>query len=213
MSAADKRRRPQSLRVLMIDNFDSFSFNLVDELRKRQVDVEIWRNDIDPEKALAITEQWTGPGLVVLSPGPGSPRDAGSCIDIIKCCSGRVPVFGVCLGHQAIVEAYGGKVGFAGEVVHGKTAQIDHDGTGPFTGLASPMSAARYHSLAASELPSSLNVTARCGKIVMAIQHIEAPVFGVQFHPESILTPQGGSLIEGVIQWASAWTKTPEIEP
>ena len=204
---------PQGLHVLLIDNFDSFSFNLVDEFRKRNATVEIWRNDIPAEQALAITQQWTGPGLVLLSPGPGKPRDAGSCIDIIKQCATLVPIFGVCLGHQAIVEAFEGEVAYAGEVVHGKTAQIDHEKVGPFTDLPNPMYAARYHSLAAKTLPSCLRVTATTGDIVMAVEHESSPIFGVQFHPESILTPQGGSLIEGVIRWASAWAQKQERRP
>jgi anthranilate synthase component 2 len=195
----------EALKVLLIDNFDSFSFNLVDELRKRDAEVHVWRNDIDVEHAFAILEQWTGPRLVVLSPGPGSPRDAGCCIELVKRCEAEVPVFGVCLGHQAIVEAFGGEVAYAGEVVHGKTARVDHDGSGPFTGLPSPMYAARYHSLAAKHVPSPLTVTARTGDIVMAVEHQSAPIVGVQFHPESILTPRGGCLIEGVIQWATVW--------
>jgi anthranilate synthase component 2/anthranilate synthase/phosphoribosyltransferase len=190
------------LSVLLIDNFDSFSFNLVDELEKRDAAVAVWRNDVPAERALDLCLALPAPRLLVLSPGPGAPRDAGCTLELVRLCAGRVPVFGVCLGHQAIVEAFGGEVGFAGEVVHGKPASITHDGTGIFEGLPSPMVAGRYHSLAARKVPPELRVTARTGDVVMAVEHRTDPVAGVQFHPESILTPHGGTLIESVIRWA-----------
>jgi anthranilate synthase component 2 len=190
------------MKALFIDNFDSFSFNLVDELEKRDAQVEVWRNDVSVERALA---ELSDKQLLVLSPGPGTPAEAGSCIELVRAASGRVPIFGVCLGHQVIVEAFGGKVGFAGEVVHGKSARIDHDKSGPLAALPSPMHAARYHSLAALELPEVLRATARTGDVVMAVEHVSAPVFGVQFHPESILTPHGGTLMAEVMRWAARW--------
>ena len=189
------------MKVLLIDNFDSFSFNLVDELEKRGAEVEVWRNDADADAALARVETMAAPRLLVLSPGPGTPAEAGCTIELAR--RATVPVFGVCLGHQAIVEAFGGRVGFAGEVVHGKPARIEHDRRGPLASLPSPMLAARYHSLAALELPDVLRVTARAGDIVMAVEHVEKPIYGVQFHPESILTPHGGTLMAEVMRWAS----------
>jgi anthranilate synthase component 2 len=196
------------MNVLLIDNFDSFSFNLVDELRRRDAAVTVWRNDIALDHALSLARALPLPRLVVLSPGPGSPSQAGCCVALAKAaCKQRIPLFGVCLGHQAIVEALGGEVGFAGEVVHGKAARIEHDDSPLFAGLPSPMFAARYHSLAATRLPDSLRVTAHTrsaagAKLVMAVEHREAPIAGVQFHPESILTPRGGTLIANVLSWA-----------
>jgi anthranilate synthase component II len=190
------------MHVLFIDNFDSFSFNLVDELARRGAKLEVWRNDIAADEALERAAKLPGPRLLVLSPGPGAPADAGCCVELVQ--RATLPVFGICLGHQAIVEAYGGRVGFAGEVVHGKAARITHDDSALFAGLPSPMLAARYHSLAALELPEALAVTARCDDIVMAVAHRSAPVIGVQFHPESILTPHGGLLMDNLLAWAAA---------
>lgn len=190
------------LSALLIDNFDSFTFNLVDELRRRGVDVSVWRNDLSAEEALARALALPAPRLLVISPGPGAPAHAGCCVPLVRLACGRLPVFGVCLGHQAMVEAFGGRVGFAGEVVHGKTASVTHDGVGPFAGLPSPLLVGRYHSLAAEIVPPELRVTARCGDLVMAVQHRSAPLFGVQFHPESVLTPRGGALMGGMVAWA-----------
>jgi anthranilate synthase component II len=194
------------MNVLFIDNFDSFSFNLVDELRKRGAAVHVHRNDLPAERAVELALALPAPRLVVVSPGPGAPRDAGCIVALAAALArrGDVPLFGVCLGHQAIVEACGGRVGFAGEVVHGKTAAIVHDGSGPLAGLPSPMPVARYHSLAAHDVGPDLRVIARAGEIVMAVLHVRAPIFGVQFHPESILTPQGGLLVDAVMRWAAA---------
>jgi anthranilate synthase component 2 len=194
-----------SLSTLLVDNFDSFSFNLVDELEKRGAEVEVWRNDVAAEELLARSLALPAPRLLVISPGPGTPAEAGSTVALCRAAAGRLPIFGVCLGHQSIVEAFGGEVGFAGEVVHGKAARIEHDGSGPFAGLPSPMYAARYHSLAARRLPDVLRATAHCGTLVMAVEHASAPVFGVQFHPESILTPHGGKLVQQVMRWAERW--------
>jgi len=190
------------LNLLFIDNFDSFTFNLVDEFRRRGCAVNVWRNDISADEGLELALSMPKPSMIVLSPGPGSPSEAGCCIELIKKSAGKVPVFGICLGHQAIVEAMGGKVGFAGEVVHGKPALVEHDGTGIFAGLDSPLQAGRYHSLAALTLPSCLKVIAKKGALTMGIEHLQYPIIGLQFHPESILTPMGGVLIESVIKWA-----------
>jgi anthranilate synthase component II len=186
--------------VLFIDNFDSFTFNLVDELRKRGALVSVWRNDLPAAAALARALGLPAPRLLVLSPGPGAPAQAGCCVELIRLAAGRIPLFGVCLGHQAIVEAFGGTVGSAGEVVHGKAARVEHGGAGMFQGLPSPLRAGRYHSLAAIALPDELAATAHCGPVVMAVEHRRLPVWGVQFHPESILTPSGGELLERVLE-------------
>lgn len=191
------------MNVLFIDNFDSFSFNLVDDLRRRGAEVHVWRNDIAADEALARALALPAPRLIVISPGPGDPTDAGCCVPLVGLGLGKLPIFGVCLGHQAIVEACGGRVGYAGEVVHGKAARVVHGGEGIFAGLPSPMLAARYHSLAALHLPDDLEVIAHCGELVMAVRHRTAALLGVQFHPESILTPAGGLLMDAVLRWAT----------
>lgn len=192
------------MNVLVIDNFDSFSFNLVDELEKREAAVQVWRHDVPLERALALALALPTPRLVLISPGPGKPEHAGCSVGLARgAVEAGIPVFGVCLGHQAIVTAFGGEVGFAGEVVHGKAARITHDGTGPLAALPNPTYAARYHSLAATRLPEALRCVAQTeGEVVMAVVHRSRPAFGVQFHPESILTPHGGELIDGVLTWA-----------
>lgn len=193
------------MNVLFIDNFDSFSFNLVDDLRRRGAEVSVWRNDISADEALERALAAKSPRLLMISPGPGTPMAAGCCLELVTRALGKLPLFGVCLGHQALVEACGGRVGFAGEVVHGKAARVTHQQTGVFEGLPSPLLAARYHSLTALHLPDSLEVTAHCGELVMAVTHRQAPAIGVQFHPESILTPRGGLLIDNVLRWADSW--------
>jgi anthranilate synthase component 2 len=191
------------VNVLFIDNFDSFTFNLVDELRRRGARVEVWRNDLAEEEALRRALALEEPRLIVLSPGPGTPAAAGCCVGLVRRAAGRVPLFGVCLGHQAIVEAFGGTVGPAGEVVHGKASRIRHDGVGLCAGLPLTFRAGRYHSLAALQVPDELQVTARSGEVVMAVEHRRHRIAGVQFHPESILTPLGGRLLERVLAWAA----------
>lgn len=190
------------LNVLFIDNFDSFSFNLVDELARRGCQVAVWRNDLEPDRALALALALEPPRLVVISPGPGAPQDAGCCEELVRLCAGRVPLFGVCLGLQAMVRALGGDVGPAPDIVHGKSSMVEHDGRGLFEGLPAPMMAGRYHSLAAVSVPGEMEVTARCGEVVMAVSHRDHPLDGVQFHPESILTPRGGLFIDAVIRKA-----------
>ncbi len=184
-------------RVLVIDNYDSFTYNLVDYIATAGAEVEVARNDkIDLEQAEAYE-----PTHVVVSPGPGTPRDAGVSGAVVERFAGRVPVLGVCLGHQVICELYGGRVDRAGRLVHGKPDQVSHDGSALYTGLPSPFEAGRYHSLAALEpIPDVLAVTARTpdGE-VMGLRHLEHPTFGVQFHPESVLTPYGRRLIENFL--------------
>ena len=191
------------MNVLFIDNFDSFTFNLVDEFCRRGCSVDVWRNDIPAERALALVEALPSPRLIVLSPGPSSPEKAGCCVDLVRLAVGRVPLLGVCLGHQALVVALGGVVGGAGGIVHGKSSLMEHDGATVFAGLPSPMPVGRYHSLAALRVPDCLRVSATCGDIVMAVEHRRHRMVGLQFHPESILTPQGGRLLENVLAWAA----------
>ena len=191
------------LRVVFVDNFDSFTWNLVDEFARRDAAVEVWRNTTPADIVLGRAEAGE-PSLIVLSPGPGTPADAGCCLELVRLAEGRVPLFGVCLGHQALVEALGGTVVHAGEVVHGKTTRVTHSGGVLFDGVPSPFVVGRYHSLAAGILPARLAPTATGGghPIIMAVEHREASMLGVQFHPESILTPDGGRIIENVMRWA-----------
>ena len=195
------------MNVLFIDNFDSFTFNLVDELRRREGIVEVWRNNIAADEALAIAMSLPEPRMIVLSPGPGAPASAGCCADLVRHAAGRIPILGVCLGHQVIVETFGGTVGPAGEVVHGKSSLIEHAGESFFRGLPSPFRAGRYHSLTALAVPECLQVTAWSGALAMAVQHRDLAVAGVQFHPESILTPQGGLLFDGILEWARSTSR------
>jgi anthranilate synthase/aminodeoxychorismate synthase-like glutamine amidotransferase len=188
-----------TLDILFIDNFDSFSFNLVDEFARRGANVEVYRNDLSIERAVGLVDELKRPGLLVLSPGPGAPADAGCCVELVRQVSDKIPIFGVCLGHQVLVEAFGGTVGRSGQVFHGKASELVHDKSGLFDGLDSPFKVGRYHSLVAHELPDELQPTAHIGEMVMAVEHRDLPVFGVQFHPESILTPQGGRLIDNLL--------------
>lgn len=194
---------PDALRLVFVDNFDSFTWNLVDDFARRGADVEVWRNTTAAEHVLARA-QGGGPSLIVLSPGPGTPAEAGCCIDLVRRSAlAEVPLFGVCLGHQAMIEAFGGVVGPAGEVVHGKTSRVRHLGGVLFEKIPSPFPVGRYHSLAASTVPPALETIAESGDIVMAVAHRSAPQLGVQFHPESILTPDGGRIIDNVMRWAT----------
>lgn len=190
------------LHVVLIDNFDSFTFNLVDEFGRRGAAVEVWRNDVSAEHALARAESAEGPSLIVLSPGPGGPRDAGCCIELIRRAAGRVPLLGVCLGHQALIEAFGGVVESAGVILHGRSAPVEHRNDPVFEGIPSPFVAGRYHSLASHALPDCLEPLGWTGSIIMAVRHRQYPLLGIQFHPESVLTPQGGILIDNVMHWA-----------
>lgn len=185
--------------VLLIDNYDSFSYNLYQLIGTVNPDITVIRNDemgIDGIKRLA-------PGHIILSPGPGRPADAGICEEAIDYFKGKIPIFGVCLGHQAICEAFGARVGYAKKLMHGKKSVINIDnGSRIFRGMEDTMEAARYHSLAADggTMPEELLVTASTSdKEVMAVEHRDYPVYGVQFHPESILTPCGKKIIENFL--------------
>ena len=183
--------------ILVIDNYDSFTFNLVQVFGAAGCGPVVRRND-----EITVTEiEAMHPDGIVLSPGPGRPAEAGCCVEVIRRCGPRVPLLGVCLGHQAIAEAFGARVERAPEVVHGKVAAVDHDGTGVFEGLESPLAAARYHSLGVAEasLPDSLRVTARTGAVVMGLRHVDYPIHGVQFHPESIAIPLGPQLLNNFV--------------
>jgi anthranilate synthase component 2 len=184
--------------VLLVDNSDSFTYNLYQYLSELGADVTVRRNDaVSVEDARRLE-----PDLIVISPGPGVPRSAGISIDLIRALGPTVPMLGVCLGHQAIAEAFGGMVVRAPELMHGKASDIHHDGSGVFEGLPSPFSAIRYHSLCAApeSVPDCLEVTARTTSgVIMAVRHRAYPVHGVQFHPESILTEHGKDLLRNFL--------------
>jgi len=180
--------------ILLIDNYDSFTFNLYQYLSACDADVRVFRND-----ALSVKDVTRlNPDKIVLSPGPGAPGGAGICLDLIRTCAGSIPILGVCLGHQAIGQAFGGQVVRAGRLVHGKTSPIHHDGRGIFAGLPNPFQATRYHSLVVSgeRLPACLEVSAWTAEgEIMGLRHMTHDIEGVQFHPESILTERGRDLL------------------
>jgi len=183
----------------MIDNFDSFTYNLVQGFRAQGAEVIVFRNNaITTEQAQALR-----PTHLVISPGPGRPTDAGVSMPMIQKFALRIPILGVCLGHQCIVEAFGGKIVYAQQLMHGKTSVIEHDQTTIFTNLDNPMVAGRYHSLAAdiTSLPKNLDISATTeDNEIMAVRHKTYPIEGVQFHPESILTPLGEKLMHNFLQ-------------
>ena len=195
----------ENTKVLFIDNFDSFTYNLVDEFGKRNCPTKVYRADTPLEELKVIAEEF-GPDLLILSPGPGCPAKAGVTMEAIDYFKDKLPIFGVCLGHQAIVEYFGGTVGHAPEVMHGKSSKITHTGTGVFQGLENPLHAGRYHSLSATVMPDCLEQTAEFEGIVMGIQHKTLPIHGVQFHPESVLTPTGGKIIENITRIAKEYS-------
>ena len=185
--------------ILLVDNYDSFTYNLAHLFGELDAEVVVRRNDaLDADEAERLA-----PSHLVLSPGPGRPGEAGASVEIVQRLAPSVPTLGVCLGHQAIVQAFGGEIGQARRIVHGKASAIDHDGRGLFRGLPEPFEAGRYHSLAATSLPGCLEVSATCtdGE-VMAVRHRELPVDGVQFHPESVLTPLGPELARNFLEAA-----------
>jgi len=189
--------------VFVLDNYDSFTYNLVQYLGELGARVEVRRNDqITVDEIAAL-----GPERIVISPGPCTPHEAGISIDLIRHFAGQVPLLGVCLGHQAIGEAFGGNVVRAKNLMHGKTSQVEHDGKTIFQGLQSPMTATRYHSLIVAEdaLPAELEVSAWTRdsdgtRVIMGLRHRQFPVEGVQFHPESVLTSEGKKLVKNFLQ-------------
>ncbi len=193
------------MKALLIDNFDSFSYNLADEFRKRGVELLVYRNTVSVAELEALERRFPF-SLVILSPGPASPKEAGNLVPIIRRFAADKVLFGVCLGHQAIAEAFGGVVSRV-KPVHGKPSPIEFGDSPLFEGLVPPLRVARYHSLAATKLPSCLRATARTldgAGVNMACEHERLPVYGVQFHPESILPPLGGRVLDNLLRIAEA---------
>lgn len=188
-------------KVLFIDNFDSFTYNLVDDFCKRNCRAKVYRADTGLEELQQVAYDFN-PDLLVISPGPGTPDTAGVSLEVVGYFKDKLPIFGVCLGHQVIVQYFGGKVGHAPKPMHGKPSRVTHNEQDIFEGIENPLQAGRYHSLCALELPEVLEKTAEYKTVVMGTRHKELPIFGVQFHPESILTPAGGKVIENVLRIA-----------
>jgi anthranilate synthase component II len=186
-------------RILVIDNYDSFVYNLVQELGELGAEPEVFRNDAIEVDAIRRTK----PDAVVISPGPGRPESAGISMEAVAEIGSTIPLLGVCLGHQCIGQAFGGRIVAAPALMHGKTSEIHHDGSGIFRGLPNPFVATRYHSLvvAPDSVPPELDVTARTSDgVIMGLRHRTLPIEGVQFHPESILTPSGPSLLDNFLE-------------
>jgi anthranilate synthase/aminodeoxychorismate synthase-like glutamine amidotransferase len=187
--------------VLLIDNLDSFSFNLVEAVERLGAKVRVVRNTITADAALDQAER--NDAMILLSPGPGRPENAGCCVELIAAAKGRVPLLGVCLGHQAIVLEAGGEVGSAPVPVHGKASLLSHDGGGPFEGIEGPIRIGRYHSLCTRRIPNRFTVQAEIEGMAMAISDRDAMQTGLQFHPESILTPAGNRLLANILRHAA----------
>lgn len=184
---------------LLIDNYDSFTFNIVQALGELGAEIKVVRNDqISVVEALAMN-----PESVIISPGPGTPDDAGISVELIQAFAGRGPILGVCLGHQSIVQAYGGTIVRADRLMHGKTSKVYHDGGTIYSSMSNPFQATRYHSLIAleSDMPAELKISSyTSGGEIMGVRHRELPIEGLQFHPESILTPEGVTLLQNFLQ-------------
>ncbi len=191
-------------KVLFIDNFDSFTYNLVDDFCKRNCQAKVYRADTALEQLRAVAGEFN-PDLLMISPGPGTPDTAGVSLSAVDYFKDKLPIFGVCLGHQVIAQYFGGKVSHAPEPMHGKPSRVTHNEKGIFAGVENPLQAGRYHSLClyTLELPGCLRQTAEFEGINMGIEHKELPIYGVQFHPESILTPAGGKIIENILAIAA----------
>jgi anthranilate synthase/aminodeoxychorismate synthase-like glutamine amidotransferase len=190
--------------VLLIDNLDSFTFNLVESVQRLGRSIRVVRNRIDPDWAIEFAAHQGS--AIVISPGPGTPKEAGRCLEIIAKAKGRVPLLGICLGHQAIVEEAGGSVTPSPHPVHGKTSLLDHDGSGPFAGIEQPIRVGRYHSLCTRDVPTRFHIHGEIDGMAMAISDPNAMQVGLQFHPESILTACGDQILGNIFEYWSRST-------
>ncbi|MGI6247160.1 MAG: anthranilate synthase component II [Pseudochelatococcus sp.] len=196
-------------RIVLIDNYDSFTWNLVHLVASTGAQVDVYRND-----AVTAEEIRAGaPDAIVLSPGPCTPNEAGICLDVIARLGPKIPLFGVCLGMQAMGQVYGGEVVRAPQPMHGKLSEVRHDGRGLFRGINGPFQATRYHSLIVDRatLPDDLAVTAEADGLIMALSHRTLPVHGVQFHPESILSEHGATIVRNFLDLAGAWNASARL--
>ncbi len=195
-------RPGQGMNIVLVDNLDTFTASLAEACRAAGARVELLPNTVPA--AAALDHALRHDALILLSPGQGGPREAGCCMELIARAARRVPVIGICLGHQAIVAHHGGRVVPAHEASHGKSSAIDHDGAGPFAGLPSPMRVGRYHDLCTpvNDVPDRLRVHAALDGMAMAVSNADEGQFGLQFHPESVMTPLGARLFDGVLAWA-----------
>lgn len=202
-----------NIEILLIDNFDSFTYNLVNQLRPLVKKLTIFRNNTPLDQVVEYIESIELSPVVVISPGPGAPDDAGITLPIIEYCRGRIPLLGICLGHQAIIQSYQGTIGAAKEIIHGRASDIElnKDCEPLFDGLSSPFRAARYHSLAATYVSEQLKITAVCEDEVMGVSNKGDRVLGFQFHPESILTPKGSHLMKNALLWLSQESSLKEL--
>lgn len=192
------------IQVIMIDNYDSFTYNLVNQFRSLGAEVVVFRNDTPLKEIFKSERLENKQNVIVISPGPGNPKNAGYSLKIIQQYAGQLPILGICLGHQAIVEAFGGNIGHAKQVVHGKADSITTNLHAVFKNLPNPFTAARYHSLAATNLPDDLQSIARTKDEVMAVQHCKHKIISYQFHPESILTTYGDKLLQASLEWLTS---------
>lgn len=186
--------------IIFIDNFDSFSYNLVDEFKSLGNEVSVYRNNLELDFLLEKIFSYDNP-IVVISPGPGNPTNAGNIVELIKSIKGKVPIIGICLGHQAIVEAYDGIVSNANDIVHGKATNIKCSDHPIFADLGNTMAVARYHSLVAIKVPDTLEVIAEVNDLIMSVVDNDNKICGLQFHPESIMTTHGSLLLKNIITW------------
>lgn len=194
------------MNIVILDNFDSFTFNLLDEFNAKAHRIHVWRNNMSADEAEQRLLALLPPRLLVLSPGPGHPDDAGCMNELIRRMLGKVPIFGVCLGMQAMVSIFDGQVTRAPQTVHGKARILEHDGRHIFKGLPHRILVGRYHSLSASKVPPDLEIFGYSDELVMAVAHKKYPAMGIQFHPESILTTAGSRIIQNVIHWAQDYS-------
>lgn len=185
----------QKQTLFFLDNFDSFTYNLVDQFKTLGYPVKIYRNNLPAAQIKAHIDACETDAVLILSPGPGTPSAAGCLIELIGLCKGQIPMIGICLGHQALIEQYGGVVGQAEVIMHGKSSLISHCGDKMFAGLSQPLSVARYHSLVGTKIPTNLEVVADFNGMCMAVYNKQDKVIGFQFHPESILTCEGAKLL------------------
>lgn len=202
--------------VFLVDNFDSFTYNLVDELRSLGLELVVYRNSVPAEFILQKMQEKAAQTnvqvMLMLSPGPGNPSQAGSMMALLALVKGQFPVLGICLGHQAIVESYGGDIVRANQVMHGKSSLISHDGQNMFANLPNPLPVARYHSLMADNMPADLQVLADYNGVPMAVVHEHHKMLGFQFHPESILTSHGSQLLLQSISYLTQAPTSKEVK-